>query len=110
MRVAPMEHLKATGIHHGPGSPPTTPGRSRQRTTCPQGNAVANWRTSESRLSAFLAPRTHRPNGRQGRYCPPAEDALGRRFGANPLLAAHAVLPDRAYDAVMRRPTGALGR
>jgi NADP-dependent 3-hydroxy acid dehydrogenase YdfG len=27
-------------------------------------------------------------------------------FGAKPMIAAHAVLPDRAYDAMMRRVTG----
>lgn len=31
-------------------------------------------------------------------------------FGAKPMIAAHTVLPDRAFDAMMRRATGVLSR
>lgn len=71
-----------------------------------QADAVATALTSES------ADRRNSPPELIGRTIrkavtakrPKTRYAVG--FGAKPLIAAHALLPDRAYDALIRRATG----
>ncbi|MFO6454546.1 MULTISPECIES: oxidoreductase, partial [unclassified Aeromicrobium] len=71
-----------------------------------QGNAVANSLTSESTQKRSSPPeligRTIR-KAVQARK-PRTRYAVG--FGAKPMIVMHDVLPDRAFDSVMRRATG----
>jgi len=71
-----------------------------------QGNAVADSLASESNARRSSPPeliaRTIRKAVTARR--PRTRYAVG--FGAKPMIAMHSVLPDRAYDAVMRRVVG----
>ena len=73
-----------------------------------QGNAVADSLASESNARRSSPPeliaRTIRKAVTARR--PRTRYAVG--FGAKPMIAMHSVLPDRAYDAVMRRVVGVL--
>jgi NAD(P)-dependent dehydrogenase (short-subunit alcohol dehydrogenase family) len=72
----------------------------------PQGNAVANSLTSESTHRRSSPPEligktiTKAVTSRR----PKTRYAVG--YGAKPMIFMHAVLPDRTFDAVMRRATG----
>lgn len=72
----------------------------------PQGNAVADSLSSESNAKRSSPPeligRTIRKAATAKR--PKTRYAVG--YGAKPLIAAHSILPDRAFDALMRRATG----
>ena len=72
----------------------------------PQGNAVANSLTSESTQKRSSPPaligRTIR-KAVQARK-PKTRYAVG--FGAKPMILMHDVLPDRAFDAMIRRAAG----
>lgn len=72
----------------------------------PQGNAVADSLASESNARRSSQPeligRTIRRAVTARR--PRTRYAVG--FGAKPMIAAHALLPDRTYDAMMRRVVG----
>ncbi|WP_076260154.1 oxidoreductase [Intrasporangium flavum] len=71
-----------------------------------QGRAVADSLSSESTARRSSPPeliaRTIAKAVRAGR--PRTRYAVG--FGAKPMIALHAVLPDRAYDSVVRRVVG----
>lgn len=72
----------------------------------PQGNAVADSLASESNARRSSQPeligRTIRRAVTARR--PRTRYAVG--FGAKPMIAVHALLPDRTYDAMMRRVVG----
>ncbi|MFN8029089.1 MAG: oxidoreductase [Dermatophilaceae bacterium] len=72
----------------------------------PQGNAVADSLASESNARRSSPPeligRTIRRAVTASR--PRTRYAVG--FGAKPMITAHALLPDRSYDAMMRRVVG----
>lgn len=55
---------------------------------------------------AVLPVRSHRQDRGQGRDRAPTEDALRDRHGAKPLIFLRRWLPDRVYDAFVRRATG----
>ncbi|MFD7072616.1 oxidoreductase [Nocardioides sp. NPDC059952] len=72
----------------------------------PQGNAVANSLSSESTQKRSSPPELIGRTIRKavGARKPRTRYAVG--FGAKPIIFMHDVLPDRTYDAMMRRVTG----